>query len=67
MSEYLKNLSDEQIYKALVDDELLTQGIVKEAGRRLIFYSGLLGYKSIDEHLRDAELVEKLKDMQFKR
>lgn len=63
MSTYLKSLTDEQLYTLLVDDELLTLGVVKEAGRRLRLYSHLLSYKSIDEHIRDVELAEKLEDM----
>lgn len=37
--------------------------LTKEYEDKLNFYEHILSYKSIDEHLRDAELAEKLKDM----
>lgn len=63
MSTYLESLTDEELCKILIEDGLLNQGIVKEAAKRLRLYSHILSHKPIDEHLRDLELQEKLKDM----
>lgn len=62
----LRSLSDEELLKLLEDDELLSINVVKESARRLRLYAHLLSYKSIDEHMREAELREKLEDMKFK-
>ena len=63
MSIYLTSMTDEEFCKRLLDDELVTINTIKEAARRIRLYGHLLSYKPIEEHLRDAEMVEKLKDM----